>query len=88
MASVIAFVARGLSRQPFFFVVIPNAFAFCQRQRSVRSYLAVNWHLWYLADQKANSTLTSVGTAVCRISIAGDVFSNGVEFPMFAFSSD
>lgn len=33
-------------------------------------------------------TLDTVGTAACWISIAGDVTLNGVEFPMFAFSSD
>lgn len=33
-------------------------------------------------------TLDTVGTAACWISIAGDVTLNGVQFPMFAFSSD
>jgi hypothetical protein len=33
-------------------------------------------------------TFDTVGTAACWISIAGDATLNGVQFPMFAFTSD
>ncbi len=33
-------------------------------------------------------SIDTVGTAACWIAITGDVSLNGVQFPMFAFSSD